>query len=158
MKRWVVLAALLAASAVVAAAGGLFTQTAPGSWYAGLRLPAWQPPGWLFGPVWTVLYIVMAVAAWRVWDRGRRAGVPVGGALGLYFVQLALNLGWTLVFFGLEAPFLAFLEIVLLLAAIVATMLAFVRIDRLAGALFVPYVAWVTFAAALNFAIWRLNA
>lgn len=154
MHRWLALAAFLAVTFAVSAVGSLATDSDPGSWYDRLQKPPWNPPGWVFGPVWTVLYAAMAVAAWRVWASGdarRRA------ALALYFIQLALNLGWSVVFFGLQSPGLAFAEILVLAAAIAATMVVFFRIDRLAGWLFVPYLAWVGFAAALNFSIWQLN-
>jgi translocator protein len=124
----------------------------PGEWYASLRKPSWNPPSWLFGPVWTVLYISMATAAWMVWRR-----VGSRRALDLYAVQLALNAAWTPIFFGLKMPALAFAEILFLLAAVIATALAFGKAHRVAGLLFVPYVAWVAFATFLNFTLWRLN-
>jgi translocator protein len=155
MNKWLALAAFLAVTFLASLIGGLATDSGPGSWYAGLEKPPWNPPSWVFGPVWTVLYLAMAVAAWRVW---RRDGPLLRLALTLYFVQLALNLGWSLIFFGLESPGLAFAEIVVLACAIAATMFVFFRIDRPAGWLFVPYLAWVVFAAALNLSIWRLNA
>lgn len=125
----------------------------PGDWYRGLAKPAWTPPGWVFGPAWTLLYMLMATAAWRVWKR-------VGWTLPLrcWLVQLALNAAWTPIFFGLQQPAWAFAEIVLLWLAIAATLRQFLTIDRAAGWLLVPYLLWVTFASALNFAIWRLNA
>lgn len=139
----------------VAAAGGAVTATSVGTWYAGLAKPAFNPPDWVFGPVWTVLYVMMAVAAWRVWRR--RAAPGARPALGAWAVQLALNLSWSFVFFGARMPGAALAEIAALLAAIVATLVLFRRIERLAGALLVPYVAWVAFAAVLNAAIWALN-
>ena len=139
----------------IAAIGGAVTATSIGSWYEGLIRPSFAPPNWLFGPVWTVLYGLMAVAAWRVWRRTR----PVERTLplGLFGVQLALNLGWSLIFFGSQAIALAFVEILLLLTVLVATTLAFRRIDRVAGALFVPYVLWVAFATLLNGGFMILN-
>jgi tryptophan-rich sensory protein len=136
-----------------AALTGIFVQ--PADYYATLAKPSWAPPGWLFGPVWTLLYLMMAVAAWLVWREGgwRRQRGP----LTLYLVQLALNALWTPLFFGLRNPGLALLEIVLLGAAIVLTGRAFRPVSRLASWLLVPYLVWVVFAAALNFAIWRLN-
>ncbi len=124
-------------------------------WYAALQKPSWNPPAWVFGPAWTVLYISMAVAAWLVWREG--GWKAQGRALGLFLVQWVLNALWTPLFFGLHRPGLAFAEIVILWLAIAATLAAFWRINKVAGALLVPYLAWVTFAAALNFAIWRLN-
>ena len=125
----------------------------PGPWYASLQKPVWNPPNWLFGPVWTLLYASMAVAAWRAW---RSPNVPRGAML-LFSVQLVLNALWSWIFFGLHLPGLAFLEICTLLAGIAATTWLFARADRIAGALMLPYLAWVAFAAALNFALWRLN-
>ena len=140
-----------------AALGGLFTgpATQPGGWYEWIAKPSWTPPSWLFGPVWTLLYGAMAVAGWLVWREGgwRAQKVP----LALFFVQLALNTLWSYLFFGLRSPGLAFAEIVALWIAILATLIAFWRVSRLAGGLFVPYLAWVTFAAALNYSVWRLN-
>ncbi len=128
---------------------------APGAWYLELRKPAWNPPGWIFGPVWTLLYAAMAVAAWRVW----RASSPAERrpALTAWGLQLLLNAAWSWLFFGLHEPGLAFAEILALWAAILATTILFFRRDRVAGRLMVPYLAWVSFAAALNFALWRMN-
>ncbi len=129
---------------------------APGDWYAGLRKPAWTPPNWLFGPVWSALYLMMAFAAWLVWRHGgfERQALP----LAAYLLQLALNGLWSWVFFGWQRPGLAFLEILLLWAAILGTAWRFARVSRPAAWLLAPYLAWVSFAAVLNFALWRLNA
>lgn len=136
-----------------ASATAVFVST--GGWYAGLAKPAWNPPGWVFGPVWTVLYGLMAVAAWRVWRRGGWAEQKI--ALGLFVAQWALNALWTPLFFGLHRPGWALAEILVLLATILATMRAFWRVDRPAGLLLLPYAAWVSFATVLNWTIWRLN-
>ncbi len=127
-----------------------------GGWYSTLSKPAWNPPAWLFGPVWTFLYAAMAVAAWLVWRRG--GWCAQRRPLVLFLVQLALNALWTPLFFGLHRPDLAFAEIVLLWLAIVATVRAFARVRPAAAWLLAPYLAWVSFASVLNFAIWRLNA
>ena len=140
---------------LAAGLGSLFTMASVGGWYTTLAKPAWSPPDWIFGPVWTVLYATMAVAGWLVWRRGGLASVP---ALRWFAVQLVLNVGWSVVFFGLRMPGLAFVEIVVLWLAIVATLMTSWRVSRPAGILLVPYLLWVSFAAALNFAIWRLNA
>ncbi len=133
-----------------AAAGALFP---PGEWYAALAKPSWTPPGWLFGPVWTVLYVVMAVAAWRVW---RAPDSPARSlALGLMLAQLLLNAAWSGLFFGLRSPALAFLDICALWALLVWLMFAFRRVDAAAGWMIVPYLAWVSFALVLNGAIWQ---
>ncbi len=139
----------------VSAVGGLATASSVGSWYQTLEKPPFNPPDWVFGPVWTTLYLMMAVAGWRVWRvAGFNAARP---AFLAYAVQLALNLAWSVIFFGLQMPGLAFLELGGLLVAIVVTAILFHRHDRIAGLLFVPYAAWVTFAGILNGAIWRLN-
>jgi translocator protein len=143
----------LAISYVPALVGRLFQ---PGAWYASLEQPAWAPPDWVFGPVWTALYATMGVAAWLVWRTWGFTGARL--ALGLYVVQLVLNGMWSWIFFGLQRPGLALVEILALWVAIVATTVAFWRIRRPAGLLLLPYLAWVAFAALLNAAIWRLNA
>jgi len=135
-----------------AAFGGWFM---PGEWYASLKKPAWNPPAWIFGPVWTALYAMMAVAVWLVWKRGGFAAQR--RPLALFLVQLALNAAWTPLFFGLHRPGLAFAEMLLLWLAILATLLAFRPVSRVAAWLLAPYLAWVSFAVVLNFTLWRLN-
>ncbi len=135
-----------------AALGGLFM---PGEWYAGLKKPSWNPPNWIFGPVWTALYAMMAVAAWLVWKRGGFASQ--GAALSLFLLQLLLNALWSPLCFGAKNLGFGLADIVFLWLALTATVIAFYRAYRLAGALLVPYLAWVTFAGALNFTLWRLN-
>jgi translocator protein len=125
----------------------------PGAWYVALNKPAWNPPAWLFGPVWTLLYTLMAVAAWLVW---KRAGFAK--PLMFYFAQLALNAAWTPIFFSAHRLGGALVVIVALWLAILMTWVSFRRVNRTAGWLFVPYLAWVSFATYLNFTLWRLNA
>ncbi len=132
--------------------GSLF---APGEWYESLVKPWWTPPNWIFGPVWALLYVLMAVAAWLVWRAHGFSGAPV--ALGLFVGQLALNAAWSWLFFGLERPALALVGLVALWGALGGTMVAFWRLQALAGLLLAPYIIWVSFAAALNYALWRLN-
>ena len=139
---------------LAAGLGSLLTMVSVGSWYAGLTKPSWNPPSWVFGPVWTVLYAMMAVAGWLVWRRG---GPASRSALRWFAVQLVLNVGWSAVFFGLQVPGLALVEILALWVAIAATLMTSWRVARPAGFLFAPYLLWVSFAVALNFAIWRLN-
>ncbi|MEO6155052.1 MAG: TspO/MBR family protein [Thermomonas sp.] len=123
--------------------------------YGELVQPGWAPPAALFGPVWTVLYALMGIAAWLVWRAG---GFQRNGrALWLFIAQLVVNALWSWLFFGWHKGALAFADIILLWVLIVATMLAFWRVRPLAGALLVPYLAWVSFAAALNWAVWQLN-
>ena len=151
--NWIGLLAFLAVCFAVAGIGGRVTATSVETWYPTLATPGFTPPDWIFGPVWTVLYAMMAVAAWLVW---RRIGWH-GPALYLFFAQLALNLLWSILFFGLQLVGLALLDIVVLVVLIALTTVAFWRIDRPAGLLFVPYLLWVVYAGALNGAIWRMN-
>jgi tryptophan-rich sensory protein len=137
------------------AAGWVGSIFVPGTWYATLVKPAWTPPNVIFGPVWTVLYVLMGTAAWLVWRRVGFAGAPA--ALGLFIVQLVLNALWSYLFFGAHRTLAAYIEILVLLVIIVATMLRFWRVSAPAGALLIPYAAWVTFASFLNLQIWRLN-
>jgi benzodiazapine receptor len=137
------------------AAAGTAAFVSTDGWYAALHKPSWNPPAWLFGPAWTVLYITMAVAAWLVWREG--GWKAQGRTLGLFILQWFLNALWTPLFFGLHRPGIAFTEIILLWLAIAATLVSFWRVRKVAGVLLVPYLAWVSFAAALNFTIWRLN-
>lgn len=127
----------------------------PGEWYARLDKPPWTPPGWLFGPVWTALYLGMGVAAWLVWRSG--TGTDRTVALTIFGVQLALNALWTPVFFGLHRPGIGLLVILTLGLTVAATVLLFWRIRPLAGGLLVPYLLWVAFATALNASIWWRN-
>ncbi len=125
------------------------------TWYPGLVKPSWTPPGWLFAPVWTALYVGMAVAGWRVWRR--LTGAAAFGVLRLYGTQLMLNAMWSVLFFGMRRPDLALVNIVGLWLLLVLALVIFWRVDRIAGILWAPYVAWVSFATALNAAIWSLN-
>ena len=142
--------------AFVAAAATFGALFSPGDWYAALEKPPFNPPNWIFGPVWTLLYAMMAVAAWRVWLR--RAKAPVVLPLFIYAVQLTLNALWSWLFFGRHAMGMAFIEIMVLWCAILATVVLFWRVSRLAGGLLLPYLAWVAFAAFLNLTLWRLNS
>jgi len=136
---------------------GLLTASGTREWYQTLTKPVLNPPTWVFGPVWTLLYLMMGVAAFLVWKKGLE-GPGVKTAMLLFLVQLVLNGVWPFLFFGMRAPGIAFAEILILWAAIGATLIAFGSQSKLAGALLVPYIAWVSFAAALNFKLWRLNS
>ena len=140
---------------VAAAVGGAVTAGAVRTWYPTLRKPSWNPPARLFGPVWSVLYLMMAIAAWLVWRT--RDAADVRFALGLFGVQLALNVLWSVLFFGLRRPGWALVDIALLWLGIVATAVAFWPQDPLGSVLLLPYLTWVSFAAALNGSIFRLN-
>lgn len=137
-----------------AAIGGAASAQA-GTFYQQLSLPAWAPPGWLFAPVWSALYFLMGIAAWLVW---KRHGFGAAGTeLALYVAQLVANALWTWLFFAWRLAGLAFAEILILWCLVFFMVATFWRIHRLAGALLMPYLAWLSFAAALNYAIWRLN-
>lgn len=127
----------------------------PDAWYFEIERPTWTPPPWLFGPVWTTLYVLIGISLWRMWVRDAMRRDKV--ALGLFLGQWALNFAWTGLFFGLHAPGLALVEIVLLAAMIAATIVRFHRHDRIAAWLLSPYLAWVAFATVLNAAFWWLN-
>lgn len=150
---------LIAAVGICFAAAGLgslFTAPAIAGWYATINKPAWNPPNWIFGPVWSTLYLLMAIAAWLVWrDWGFQAA---GLAFTFFALQLCLNALWSYLFFGLHKPAFAFIEIIFLWLAILATLIAFFKLNTLAGALLLPYILWVTFAAFLNYTIWKLNS
>ena len=151
--------ALLVFAAVAFAAGGVgvaFMRASDWTWYQALRKPAWRPGDWLFGPVWTILYATMAISAWLFWLQGPRAGKAI--PLIVFGIQLVLNAAWTGVFFYLQMPGTAFAEILALWVAIGATVLLFAGQSPAAAVVLLPYWGWVTFAAALNFTIWRMNA
>jgi tryptophan-rich sensory protein len=149
------LVAWLAVTFAAAWLGNAATMSNVRDWYPTIAKPDWTPPSWVFGPVWTALYTMMAVAAWLVWRQGGFAAARY--PLSLYLVQLALNALWSVLFFGLKQPTWAAVEIVFLWFAIAATLNAFWRRTPAAGLLMTPYLAWVTFAAGLNFAIAGLN-
>jgi tryptophan-rich sensory protein len=140
---------------ILAAIGGAVTAKAAGEFYGMLQKPSWAPPGWLFGPAWTVLYILMGVAAWRVWRDAGFSGAKV--ELAFYAVQLVLNMAWSYFFFVRRTGLGATVEVVSLWVSILITLMLFWRRDTVAGVLFVPYLTWVTFATALTVAVWRRN-
>ncbi|MGW4500092.1 TspO/MBR family protein [Micromonospora sp. NPDC004336] len=151
-RQWWALLGFAAAVFVAAAVGGLGVRGTTAE-YANLEQPSWAPPSWLFGPVWTVLYAMIAVAGWLVWRR-----VGFGPALWAWVAQLVLNAVWTPLFFGAGQYGLAFAEILVMWLAIGVTVALFREVSRPATLLMLPYWAWVTFAAVLNFTIWRLNS
>ncbi len=145
-------------SQAAGAIGGLATARSVTTWYVMLDKPPLNPPSWVFGPVWAILYTLMGISLYRVWMYARRS--PPSGARASFtpfMVQLALNAAWSLLFFGLRQPMLAFIGLVALLLAIIATIRAFVRVDGIAAGLLVPYAVWVTFAGYLNAGVWWLN-
>ena len=152
----VTLSSVVVACILLGAAGGLITAPQIETWYSTLDKPGFTPPSWVFGPVWTVLYALQGLAAWLVWKAGLdRRWVRI--ALALFTIQFVLNLAWSPAFFDLESPILGLVVIVPLWVAIVATIAAAARVEYRAAVLLVPYLAWVSFATALNYAIWMLN-
>ncbi len=153
--RWLSLVFWIALCLGVGAVGGRWTAPEIGAWYRTLRKPFFNPPNWIFGPVWTLLYLLMAVAAWIVSQSG--PSTLRTAALGLFLAQLALNLAWSWIFFRRHALGGALAEVLLLWLAIGATTLVFARVTPAAGWLLLPYWGWASFASLLNAAIWRLN-
>lgn len=136
--------------------GSFFTVLAISGWYTTIQKPLFTPPNWVFAPVWTTLFLLMGISLYLVWEKGLEKK-EAKMAVSIFGVQLALNIGWSFLFFGLQNPFLALLEIVLLWAAILATTILFYRISKTAGILLIPYLLWTSFAAFLNYSIWVLN-
>jgi tryptophan-rich sensory protein len=136
--------------------GSVFTTPAIPTWYAALVKPSFTPPNWVFAPVWTSLYLLMGVSAFLVWRRGIE-NPKVNLALRFFIIQLVLNSLWSVLFFGLKSPLLGFIEIIILWVFILLTILYFFRVSKIAGILLLPYILWVSFAAVLNFSLWRLN-
>ena len=150
MRHWKSLLAFLVVTFAAAALGSL---SMPDAWYAALTKPSFNPPNWIFGPVWTVLYALIAFAGWRIW---KQAGGWCG-ALSLWVLQLVLNGLWTPLFFGIHRIDLALLDIATLVLVLIATIIAFFKCDRIAGVVLLPYLAWVSFAILLTVSIYRLN-
>ena len=141
---------------LAASIGGLATSSSVGSdWFIELTKPSWNPPNWIFGPVWSVLYLMMAVAAWLVWKQSGFTESKI--ALAWFVFHLLLNIFWSVVFFGLQQTGWAALEILILWISIAISIVLFYRHSKLAAVLLVPYFLWVTFAAVLNITIWSLN-
>ena len=138
------------------AIGSLFTSSQIPTWYAGLVKPVWNPPGWIFGPVWTMLYTLMGIAAYRIWLKSM-SKEPVRIAICLFASQLVFNSLWSIIFFDMHNTGAAFIEILMLLGLILGTTGMFFRLDRLSGYLMVPYILWVSFATLLTYTIWSLN-
>jgi tryptophan-rich sensory protein len=153
--RWRSLGVLVICVGLSLTAGAIGSQFMPGPWYEQLRKPAWTPPGWVFAPVWTLLYLMMGTAAWLVWrSEGLSRARP---ALIVFVVQLLVNAAWSWMFFGLERPGLAMIDLLVLWVLIIVMMLLFWRHHFVAGLLILPYVLWVTYAATLNGGIVLLN-
>lgn len=156
MSSFVKLLIAIAIPVLVGGISGFFTVTGVESWYQTIQKPSWNPPNWVFGPVWTTLYIMMGIALWLVWKEDTSRELKMIAAI-LFGVQFILNFFWSFIFFKLEQPGFAFLEILFMWVAILATIFAFAQVNKTAAWLLVPYISWVSFAAILNFTIWRLN-
>jgi translocator protein len=153
-------AKLILAIAIPLAVGftsGFFTITGVGSWYQTIQRPSWNPPGWIFGPVWTTLYIMMGIALYLIWKAEVSTSLK-NYAILLFTLQLVFNFFWSFIFFNQQQPGWAFAEIVALWVLILFTIFAFAKINNLAAWLLVPYISWVSFAAILNYTIWKLNS
>lgn len=167
-RVWVMLIVFIVLAFLAAAGGAAFP---PGEWYAGLRKPSWNPPSWLFGPVWTTLYFMIGTSAWLAWRRSSVWGAPsdlacdnarkdpprARRAMTLWAAQLVLNAAWTPIFFGAKMPDIALIVILMLAVSIWATIRTFARLSGPAAALLVPYLAWVSFATVLNATLWWMN-
>lgn len=136
------------------AAGSLFAGNAVITWYPGLEKPGFNPPNWIFGPVWTLLFALMGISLFLIWEKGNQRRKT---ALKLFSIQLILNILWSFLFFFLQAPLYAFIEIIILWITILISIIYFYKISKLAAGLFVPYLLWITFAAVLNYFIYILN-
>ena len=156
MKNILKLIVAIVISQLAGIIGSVFTMPAIEGWYANLAKPQLWPPNWIFAPVWTTLFFLMGIAAFLVWNKGlKRKHVKI--ALGIFIVQLVLNTFWSIIFFGLQSPGAALVEIIFLWLAILATIIAFAKISKPAAWLLVPYILWVSFASYLNLMIWMIN-
>ena len=157
MNKTVKIVIALIVCLMVGYSASVVTRPSVETWYPTIIKPSFNPPNWIFMPMWTFLYILMAVAAGLVWDKIKEQNEEVKKALGFFLIQLTLNAIWSYLFFGLKNPMLALIEIALLLLMIYETYLKFIKINKIAGYLLIPYMAWVAFAAILNASIWWLN-
>lgn len=156
LKTALQIVAFIVAAEVIGVAGSIFTFSAIPTWYTALIKPSFNPPNWIFGPVWTILYATLGISAYLIWRRGWiKKEVKI--ALAIFALQFIVNLKWTFVFFGLHSPLLGLIAIVVLWILILLTIFKFYQLSKVAGLILVPYLLWVTFAAILNFYIWRLN-
>lgn len=155
LRRALPLILFVALAFMAAALGGYATSRSVSTWYPLLRKPAWNPPSFVFAPVWTVLYVLMAIATWRVWQIGDASSAR--RTVSLYSAQLTLNALWSILFFGLQRPGIALIEIIILWSTLMLILRRFWVADRIAAYLWLPYFLWVSFACVLNAAIWELN-
>lgn len=146
----------IALPVAVGATSGFFTATGVDSWYQTINKPSWNPPGWIFGPVWTTLYVMMGIALFLVWKSNTNEALKKT-AITLFAVQMVLNFFWSFIFFKQEQSGWALVEIIVLWVAILLTIFAFAKVNKTAAWLLVPYISWVSFATILNYTIWKLN-
>ncbi len=155
MPKFLKLVISIAIPLVIGFLGSIFTSSSVDSWYKTINKPVFTPPGWLFGPAWTILFILIGLSFYFVWINN--FGDKLWLCIGVFVVQLILNLLWSFLFFTLKAPLLAFVEIVVLWVAILVNILVFFKVTKVAGYLLIPYILWVTFASALNLVVYLLN-
>ncbi len=156
MSSFVKLVIAIALPVLIGGVSGFFTVSGVESWYQTIQKPSWNPPNWVFGPVWTTLYVMMGIALWLVWKEDTSRELKLIAGI-LFAAQLTLNFFWSFIFFRLELPGWAFAEILVMWVVILATIFAFAQVNKTAAWLLVPYISWVSFAAMLNFTIWRMN-
>ncbi len=154
MKNSIKLLISIVICQAVGGIGSIFTVPAISGWYKSLQKPFFNPPNWIFSPVWIFLFLLMGISLYLVWNRGARENKK---AIIIFGVQLALNILWSIIFFGFKSPGLAFLEIIILWLAILTTIISFYKISKTAGLVLIPYILWVSFALILNFFLWQLN-
>ena len=151
MNKWIKLIIAVLICQLAGVFGSLFTSPSIGTWYAQLEKPFFTPPNWVFGPVWITLFTLMGISLYLVWNKKDKVSISIFG------VQLVLNALWSLLFFGLQNPFYALVEIIILWFAILITIVKFYKIDKRAGLILLPYILWVSIATALNYYVWILN-
>lgn len=156
MTDWIALVAFFVITFIAAGIGSMFTTKSLGVWYDALKKPSWTPSGGTIGAIWTILYILMAIAVWLVWDGAELSSIEL--PVILFFIQLSLNAAWSWLFFGRENPRMAFFEIIVLWLLIFLTLISFLQVELLAGLLLVPYLIWASIASALNYSVWKLNS
>lgn len=155
MNKWIRLVITILICQMAGIIGSIFTMPSIPTWYASLSKPWFSPPNWLFGPVWITLFTLMGISLYLIWDKGLKS---VKIPLTIFGVQLILNIVWSFLFFGLESPFIAFIEIIILWISIALTIISFYRVSKKAGLILLPYIIWVSIATALNYYIWILNS
>lgn len=153
MNKWVKLIASILICQIAGVIGSVFTTPSITTWYADLQKPGFSPPNWVFGPVWITLYTLMGISLYLVWNKKKNIKIP----LTLFFIQLILNSIWSIIFFGLQNPFYALIEIIILWIMILLTIISFYKVSKKAGLLLLPYIIWVSVATILNYYIWILN-